>query len=177
MAYDNPSLGAGYVTKSPAMGIVFRRGHGTATLMALAAFALWLVTGWFALNIDLGYPKWVFTLSYVVMLILLLCAVLPGLTFFFDKYRMPVLLPILALPLSSGHCARSDHFFQLQNAAADPPPPPAKRWRRADVQGNRDCHQRRRYPGGGMGRAGAHRARGTRTCRGPGRASPIPSVS
>ena len=120
--YDNPSLGAGYVTKSPASGIVFRRGHGTATLMALLAFALWLVTGWFALNIDLGYPKWVFTLSYVVMLILLLCAVLPGVTFFFDKYRMPVLLPIVALPLVVGHCARSDHFFQLQNAAADPPP-------------------------------------------------------
>ena len=117
--HENPSLGAGYVTKSPAMGIVFRRGHGTATLMALLAFALWLVTGWFAVNIDLGYPKWVFTLSYVVMLLLLLCAVLPGVTFFFDKYRIPVLLPLVALPLVTGQCARSDHFYQLQDAAAD----------------------------------------------------------
>ena len=120
--YENPSLGAGYVTKSPAMGVVFRRGHGTATLMAMVAFALWLATGWFAFNIDLGYPKWVFTLSYVVMLILLLCAVLPGVTFFFDKYRIPVLLPLLVLPFVTGQCARSDHFFQLQNTNADPPP-------------------------------------------------------
>ena len=120
--HENPSLGAGYVTKSPAAGVVFRRGHGTATLMAMVAFALWLVTGWFAFNIDLGYPKWVFTLSYVVMLILLLCAVLPGVTFFFDRYRIPVVLPIIALPLVTGHCVRSDHFFQLQNAGADPPP-------------------------------------------------------
>jgi hypothetical protein len=120
--HENPSLGAGYVTKSPALGVVFRRGHGTATLMALLAFALWLVTGWFALNIDLGYPKWVFTLSYVVMLILLLCAVLPGVTFFFDKYRIPVLLPLLALPLATGHCARSDHFYRLQASARDSAP-------------------------------------------------------
>ena len=120
--HENPTLGAGYVTKSPAMGVVFRRGHGTATLMALLAFVLWLATGWFALNIDLGYPKWVFTLSYVVMLLLLLCAVLPGVTFFFDKYRVPVLLPLLALPVLTGYCARSDHFYQLQTATASTPP-------------------------------------------------------
>ena len=124
--YQNPSLGAGYVTKSPAGSVVFRRGHGTAATMAAVTFVLWAMTGWFTFNVDLGYPKWVFTLSYVVMLILLLCAVLPGVTFLFDKYRIPVLVPIVALPLAIGQCARSDHFYELHPAADLPPPTPAQ---------------------------------------------------
>jgi hypothetical protein len=111
--YENPSLGAGYVRRT-ADGAVFRRGHGTAALVALVAFGLWAVTGWFTFNVDLGYPKWVFTLSYVVMLILLLCATLPGVTFLFDRYRIPVIVPIVALPFVAGQCTRSDHFFELQ---------------------------------------------------------------
>jgi hypothetical protein len=121
--YENRSLGAGYVTRAgghPA----FRRGHGTAALMAAAAFVLWLATGWFTFNVDLGYPHWVFTLSYVVLLILLLCAVLPGVTFFFDRYRIPVIAPILALPLVTGQCSRSDHFFRLRDADALTAPAP-----------------------------------------------------
>jgi hypothetical protein len=124
--YENPSIGAGYVTKSPASGVVFRRGHGTAATMAGVAFVLWAITGWFTFNVDLGYPNWVFTLSYVVMLILLLCALLPGVTFLFDKYRIPVLVPIVALPLVVGQCARSDHFYELHRAEAIPPPTPGQ---------------------------------------------------
>jgi hypothetical protein len=82
--------------------------------VALVAFGLWAVTGWFTFNVDLGYPNWVFTLSYVVMLVLLLCATLPGITFFFDRYRIPVIAPIVALPFVAGQCARSDHFYELQ---------------------------------------------------------------
>lgn len=123
--YHNPSLGAGYVMKGPA-GAVFRRGHGTATLVAMLAFALWMGTGWFAFNVDLGYPKWVFTLSYLVMLILLLCAVLPGVTFLFDKYRIPVMVPVLALPLAFSQCARSDHFFELHQAEGLSVPTPGE---------------------------------------------------
>jgi hypothetical protein len=122
---QNPSLGAGYVVRGPD-GAVFRRGHGTAALMATLAFALWMITGWFAFNIDLGYPKWVFTLSYVVMLILLLCAVLPGMTFLFDKYRIPVLVPIVALPLVVGQCTRSDHFYELHESDAVLPATPGE---------------------------------------------------
>jgi hypothetical protein len=94
--------------------------------MATLAFALWMITGWFTFNIDLGYPKWVFTLSYVVMLILLLCAVLPGVTFLFDKYRIPVLVPIVALPLAVGQCARSDHFYELHESEAVFPATPGE---------------------------------------------------
>jgi hypothetical protein len=111
--YENPSVGAGYVRQT-ANGAAFRRGHGTAALVAVFAFALWAVTGWFTFNVDLGYPKWVFTLSYVVMLILLLCATLPGVTFLFDRYRIPVIVPIVALPFVAGQCTRSDHFYELQ---------------------------------------------------------------
>ncbi|MGB2714478.1 MAG: patatin-like phospholipase family protein [Vicinamibacterales bacterium] len=118
--YENPSLGAGYVRKTPD-GPVFRRGHGTAALVALVAFVVWAVTGWFTFNVDLGYPKWVFTLSYVVMLILLLCATLPGVTFLFDRYRMPVIVPIIALPFLVGQCTRSDHFYELQTIEAIQP--------------------------------------------------------
>lgn len=123
--FENPSVGAGYVTRGAA-GAMFRRGHGTAALVALLAVVLWLGTGWFALNVDLGYPKWVFTLSYLVMLLLLLCAVLPGITFFFDKYRIPVLVPVMALPLLVSQCATSDHFYQLHAAEAIPPPTPGE---------------------------------------------------
>lgn len=118
--YVNPSLGAGYVRKT-ADGAVFRRGHGTAALVACVAFVLWAVTGWFTFNVDLGYPKWVFTLSYVVMLILLLCATLPGVTFLFDRYRIPVVVPIVALPFLVGQCTRSDHFYELQQAESIQP--------------------------------------------------------
>jgi patatin-like phospholipase len=118
--HENPSLGAGYVRKTEA-GAVFRRGHGTATLVAFVALVLWAVTGWFTFNVDLGYPKWVFTLSYVVMLILLLCATLPGVTFLFDRYRIPVIVPIVTLPFFVGHCTRSDHFYELQQVEAIQP--------------------------------------------------------
>jgi hypothetical protein len=118
--YRNPSIGSGYV-RHTRDGAAFRRGHGTAGLVALAAFVLWAVTGWFTFNVDLGYPKWVFTLSYVVMLILLLCATLPGITFFFDRYRIPVIVPIVALPFVAGQCARSDHFYELQAVDAVEP--------------------------------------------------------
>ena len=123
--YRNPSLGAGYVMRGRDTAI-FRRGHGTAALVAILAFGLWLFTGWFTFNVDLGYPRWVFTLSYVVMLILLLCAVLPGVTFFFDKYRVPVILPVLALPLVFSQCARTDHFYELHEAEAVAPATPGE---------------------------------------------------
>jgi hypothetical protein len=123
--YRNPALGAGYVMRGRDRPI-FRRGHGTATLVAILAFALWLFTGWFTFNVDLGYPRWVFTLSYVVMLILLFCAVLPGITFFFDKYRVPVLVPVLALPLLFSQCARTDHFYELHDAEPVPPATPGE---------------------------------------------------
>jgi hypothetical protein len=118
--YHNPSIGAGYV-RLATEGAIFRRGHGTAALVALVAFLLWAVTGWFTFNVDLGYPKWVFTLSYVVMLILLFCATLPGITFFFDRYRVPVIVPIVALPFVAGQCTRSDHFYALQQVDAIEP--------------------------------------------------------
>ena len=118
--YLNPSLGAGYVRHTPD-GPVFRRGHGTAALVAVVAFGLWAVTGWFTFNVDLGYPRWMFTGSYVVMLILLLCATLPGVTFLFDRYRIPVIVPIVALPFVAGQCTRSDHFYALQPSEAIQP--------------------------------------------------------
>ena len=122
---SSPSLASGYVTDEGDVPML-RRGHGTATLVAVLAFVLWMGTGWFAFNVDLGYPKWVFTLSYVVMLVLLLCAVLPGVTFFFDKYRVPIVVPILALPLVFSQCARSDHFFELHEAETLAPATPGE---------------------------------------------------
>jgi hypothetical protein len=47
-------------------------------------------------------------------------------TFLFDKYRIPVLVPMIALPLVVGQCARSDHFYQLHDTHAAPPATPGE---------------------------------------------------
>jgi hypothetical protein len=122
---DNPSIGAGYVRRTPD-GARFLRGHGVASVLALSATLLWGAIGAITFSGDIGYPEWVPTLAYVVLLILMLCAILPGITFFFDRYRVPVLVPIAAVPLLLSLYPGTDHFYALRDAEPIAVPSPAE---------------------------------------------------
>ena len=121
----NPSIGAGYIRRR-ADGVHFLPGHGVAAVLAIAATLLWAGIGAVAFGGDIGYPEWVPTLAYVVLLLLMLCAVLPGITFFFDKYRVPVLLPIAVVPLLTSLYPGTDHFYSLRDAETIAAPGPAE---------------------------------------------------
>jgi hypothetical protein len=114
---DNPSIGAGYVRRG-GVAPQFLPGHGLAAALALSATVVWIAIGALAFRGEIGYPEWVPTLSYVVLLLLMLCAVLPGVTFFFDRYRMPVLLPVLLLPFVFSLHPATDHFYELHDVDA-----------------------------------------------------------
>ena len=62
----------------------------------------------------LGYPTYVSTLACVLLLILMLCWLAAGAAFFFDRYRVPLLVPLLFLPFLTALVPWSDHFFRTE---------------------------------------------------------------
>ena len=61
---------------------------------------------------------WVPTLCLVLTLLILVCYVLGAVTFFFDRFRVPVLLVVLAYFTVVGLSARADSFFRTAEAPA-----------------------------------------------------------
>ncbi|MCC6537830.1 MAG: hypothetical protein IT162_09790 [Bryobacterales bacterium] len=62
------------------------------------------------------------SLAYVALLAGLLILILAGLAFFFDRYRVPVLLPWVALLTLAGWSPGADHTFPTTPATSAAPP-------------------------------------------------------
>ena len=98
---------------------------------------------------------------------MIFCWVFNGLAFFFDRYRVPVMLPVLGWMFLVHFCAPGRPFLP-QPAAPRLQPHGARCHGRAEAgrpgAAAADGHggrERRRHPVGGLDHAGAHRARGS----------------
>jgi hypothetical protein len=101
-----------------------RDGHVLAWVAWTESFALYAVIG-ISKYLRLGYPTWVSTLACVLLLALMLCWMASGVAFFVDRYRVPVLGPLLLLPLLTSACPTSDHFYRTFTDSHGYSPPPA----------------------------------------------------
>lgn len=113
------NAGHGYV--NPATNR-FRPGHLMgASFFAITAFLYAL--GFFLLRPDRGSMP---ALGYVLLILMLAGWALPGLSFFLDRYRVPVLLPLLGLSYLSSQVFDTDHYYKLLVPKVLPAPGPAR---------------------------------------------------
>ena len=107
----------------PASGLLLP-GHqlaAQATVMFGVAYAL---VGWLKYRSlgDGSTPLWLPpSLAYIALLAGLLTLILAGLSFFFDRYRVPVLLPWLALLALASWSPEADHTFPTPRPARAQP--------------------------------------------------------
>jgi hypothetical protein len=107
--------GHGYVNPATAR---FRPGH----LMGASFFAITAglyALGFFLLRPDRGSMP---ALGYVLLILMLAGWALPGISFFLDRYRVPVLLPLLAFSYISSQVFDTDHYYKLLVPKVQPAP-------------------------------------------------------
>lgn len=106
--------GQGYLVNGKANRgeLQLRSGHVFALAMsALAIIAYWVI-GFAKSKIDVR-PAAVPALAFVLLWLIVICWVLGALSFFFDRYRFPLLWCIGLLSFSTTFSPVSDHFFQV----------------------------------------------------------------
>jgi hypothetical protein len=115
------SLGRGYILY-PANGapISVAPGHIAALILLALTGGFYVAVGHFDhTNVKEGSALNVPALGYVLLLFTLLCWLLSSLTFFLDRYRIPVLIPLILVLFATSHWLRTeeDYLFETKNAA------------------------------------------------------------
>lgn len=87
-------------------------GHLQAISFMSLALALH-GAGYFLLRPDHGHSSSVPALGYVIVLLIVLTWALPSISFFFDRYRVPASLILIAVPTVMNLLFATDHFFAL----------------------------------------------------------------
>jgi hypothetical protein len=122
--------GQGYlITLEPASGedLQLFSGHVFAASLSLMAFVSYLAIGLYKANITKQAAR-VPALAFVLLFFIVACWTLAALTFFFDRYRFPLLWTLILLAAMTSFTPQSDHFFRverLQTAHREPPTPAA----------------------------------------------------
>lgn len=106
------SLWRGYLASD---GFVWS-GHWLALLFGIATLGLYFSIDWWH-GRSLGQPSRVTALTFVLLLLLNVNWILSFLTFFLDRFRIPVLVPFALFAYISGSSRDSDHYFQLNPLA------------------------------------------------------------
>jgi hypothetical protein len=88
-------------------------GHVFALSLAIIAFLSYLIIGISKSNITAERAA-VPGLAFVLLFFIVACWLLAALTFFFDRYRFPLLWTIAALAAITALTPQSDHFFRVQ---------------------------------------------------------------
>jgi hypothetical protein len=101
-----------------------RDGHVLAWVAWSESFGLYVIIG-VSKYTRLGYPTYVSTLACVLLLALMLCWMAAGVAFFVDRYRVPILAPLLLLPFVTSACPSADHFYRTFTDSHGYSPPPA----------------------------------------------------
>jgi hypothetical protein len=100
-------------------------GHRFAGFLATLCFILYLIAGrgfYNRLASDDAFPpphRYDAVLLQVILLLLLACWGLSALCFYFDRFRIPVLIPIALMMLATSHLAPSEHTFTALNRSAN----------------------------------------------------------
>ncbi len=104
---------AGYF--DPETGLLYP-GQWLSFIMLACTIALYLILGWFK-HARLGQQFGVPAIAYVILLLILLNWGLAIAAFFLDRYRVPLLLVLLAFVVVSNRYSKSDNFYELRPAA------------------------------------------------------------
>ncbi len=106
--------GQGYLVRcdAPKGKLALRSGHVFALALSLIAWALYVGIGYFKGRIN-GNPTIVPALSFLLLFLIVACWFLGGLTFFFDRYRVPLLAWLAVLSLATTYSPESDHVYRV----------------------------------------------------------------
>jgi len=99
--------------KEPRGSLALRSGHVFALALSLMAFATYLSIGYAKGKID-AHPTDVPALAFLLLYGMVLCWVLGALTFFLDRYRVPLLSGVAILSLVTFFSPESDHIYRIQ---------------------------------------------------------------
>jgi hypothetical protein len=106
-------LGKGYFTYGNRV-----QGHSVAAVLLLFSMVIYTVIGickYFWLN-SRRFSEHVPTISYVILLLMILCWGLSGLTFFFDYYRIPVIIILAIVLFITAQFKQSDYYYSIFDA-------------------------------------------------------------
>ncbi len=92
----------------------------------LVSVFLYLAVGVVARLLFLGNHSPIPTLTYVLLLLMFLCWTFSWLAFRLDRYRIPLLVPLLALSMITSQLSRSDHYYEIVNRVPDAPLSPSE---------------------------------------------------
>jgi hypothetical protein len=111
--FQNKALFKGYIGLSGAndAGGPWSDHLGAALGFALA-FAIYLILGVYG-RWRIGKSRTVPALGSALMVLMLLCSTLSAVAFFFDAWRIPVLLIVLLVGTITAQSGQSDHFYRL----------------------------------------------------------------
>jgi hypothetical protein len=101
-------------------------GHAQGMAMLLLTILFYIIVG-VSKFVRLGCSPKFPTLGFVLLLLMLLCWGLSAMAFFLDRFRIPVILPLVALFTLTSLLPWSDHFYQvkqLEQARETPTPTP-----------------------------------------------------
>jgi hypothetical protein len=123
LLFHIPCDGAGYFEPPNGPARRLLRRHVAAAkqfTIALILYALFFLVKYRGTSgVAFGSFPVLPTLSMVLVMATLLCWFLAGLTFFLDRYRVPILIPFAVYALSMSGFPQSDHFYRAVSASAD----------------------------------------------------------
>lgn len=111
------SLGRGYVVYRDVSGhaLAVAPGHVAGLiLLGLTSIFYGAIGVIDYLNVRQGGALLIPTLCYVLLLFMLLCWSLSSLTFFFDRYRIPVLVPLIIVLFATSYWWQTDGDYLFQ---------------------------------------------------------------
>lgn len=110
-----PGLFHGYLYQDFPAPPAFFTGYLFAAVLASLSFSIWIVIGGFKQG-HIGAPAtWttIPSLAYVCLALVVLSWILSALTFFFDRWRVPLLLIVVLWTLAVGRSTETDYYYRV----------------------------------------------------------------
>lgn len=115
----NGFFGPVYDSEDRPIGRHLYPGHVLAIMALVLTSLFYLIVGiWKSMH--LGTPTIFPTLAYALLLLMLLCWLFSGITFVFDRYRVPVLLLLLGWGIITGLITWSDYTYDVIRKSDNP---------------------------------------------------------
>jgi hypothetical protein len=108
-------LGPGYVDRN---GRIIK-DHLLAVALLLTSVFIYAFVG-ISKYLYLGDESGIPALSYILWLLLLFCWGFSAFSFLLDRYRLPVLIPVLVLLMITAQFPQSDHYYHLLDRTTPP---------------------------------------------------------
>jgi len=103
--------GHGNLVENTGYGLLWS-GHWVSLCFAMATFGLYLGIDYYKKN-HLGEQTSIPALAFVLVLLLNANWLLSGVSFFFDRFRVPLLVPLTLLAVFGTNTRSSDHYFDI----------------------------------------------------------------